>query len=99
MDCLLGTTKGEANTTIEGSGTTFAASARSDPHGRCRSFNQVTQADILVANETGKAHAVRLARRFVARLTLRYFPCLHWRQPLPNIVVKSWYAAQASSKG
>src|SRR2546429_7508853 len=76
----------------------FAAPAGSDADGRCRPLNHVAKADVLIADETRKAHAVRLAFMLVD-LTILCLFCVHSVHLLSYVVIRSWYAAQASNKG
>src|SRR6266702_5660277 len=98
IDYLFRMSASEGEPAIERSSTTFAASAGPDSKGSCRPLNHIAKADVLIADETRKAHAVRLAFLLVG-LTILYLFCVHSIHLLSYVVLSSWYAAQASNKG
>jgi hypothetical protein len=67
IDCLLWTPTSEGEPAVESSRPLFATPTGPDADGRCGSLNHVAETDVLIADETRKAHAVWLV------FTLRLF--------------------------
>lgn len=94
------TSTGEHKPTVEYGGAALAPTAWLDAHCGRSAFDDITQADslILVHNEAGKTHLMRLASSLYHMAVC----CPFLAQPihlLALIVVINWYAAQASNGG